>query len=350
MKILITSSLFHPEIAEPAPYVKKIAELLKKNNEIKILSYSNNPENKERNLIFIKKSDYLIFRIIKFFLKTLKNSKNVDIIYTQTGIASALPSIIAGKIKKIPVIIRFFEDEAYKREKREEEISLEKFYELKKYKIKTKAWLILQKFILKNSKAIITPSKYFKKIIAKKYKIDENKIIVNYDFLNKKYNFPFKIEKKYRLIYVQADNKAKKNIEKIAYYLNNNNYKIIINTEKNKNRKNFKNIKYVNNISKAEDYYYKSKADIFISLTNDKNTINEIIEAASLKTFVIALKNSQNEEIFNKIKFGLLIEKAEQLKNISLEKKELSLKEAEKIFSNKNHIKILTKIFYTLTK
>jgi hypothetical protein len=332
MKILITSSLFHPEIAEPAPYVKKISELLKKNNEIKIISYSNILNNREENLFFVKKSDFLVLRLLKFLRVILKNSKNIDVIYTQTGIASALPSIIAGKIKKIPVILRFFEDEAYEREEK-----------IKNKNLKIKIILFLQKFILRKAEIIITPSKYFKEKVIKRYKIKENKITVNYNFLSKKIKLPFKIIKDPKLIYINADNSFKKETEKIINYFNKN-YKIIIKGIKSRDTKN-KNIKYANNTSKAEDYYYKSKAKFYIHFKNDKNTINEIMEAVSLNTFTIAFKTDQNEELFNKIKFGLLIKKVKELKNLNFLKNELDIKEINELFSDKNHIKNLIKIF-----
>jgi hypothetical protein len=332
MKILITSSLFHPEIAEPAPYVKKISELLKKNNEIKIISYSNILNNREENLFFVKKSDFLVLRLLKFLRVILKNSKNIDVIYTQTGIASALPSIIAGKIKKIPVILRFFEDEAYEREEK-----------IKNKNIKIKIILFLQKFILRKAEMIITPSSYFKEKIINQYKIKENKIAVNYDFLNKKINLPFEATKDQKLIYINADNSSKKETENIINYFRKN-YKIIIKGVKEKNLKN-KNIKYINNISKAEDYYYKSKAKFYIQLKSNKNTINEIMEAVSLNTFTIAFKTDQNEELFNKIKFGLLIKKVEEFKNLDLEQDKLNIKKIDELFSDKNHTKNLIKTF-----
>jgi hypothetical protein len=190
---------------------------------------------------------------------------------------------------------------------------------------------------------IITPSSYFKEKIINQYKIKENKIAVNYDFLNKKINLPFEATKDQKLIYINADNSSKKETENIINYFRKN-YKIIIKGVKEKNLKN-KNIKYINNISKAEDYYYKSKAKFYIQLKSNKNTINEIMEAVSLNTFTIAFKTDQNEELFNKIKFGLLIKKVEEFKNLDLEQDKLNIKKIDELFSDKNHTKNLIKTF-----
>lgn len=139
MKIIITTPLYPPEIAEPAPYVINLAKILKnKNLDITIITYSLIPEKINGvKIISINKHLPLLIRLFLFTFKLWKNSKNTDFIYTLNGASVELPIIIVSKLTNKSFIINIGDKKATLRTQQN------KFF---KY---------IQYLTLKNSKKII---------------------------------------------------------------------------------------------------------------------------------------------------------------------------------------------------
>ena len=85
MKILVTTGIFPPDVGGPARFIPNICNYLSKNNEVTVLTFSNNTSHSDFDF------DYKLMRIprninkIRRFLKTLKSvlkeGKDVDLIF-----------------------------------------------------------------------------------------------------------------------------------------------------------------------------------------------------------------------------------------------------------------------------
>jgi len=85
LKILVTTGIFPPDVGGPARFIPNICNYLSKNNEVTVLTYSNNTSHSDFGF------DYKLMRIprninkIRRFLKTLKlifkEGKEVDLIF-----------------------------------------------------------------------------------------------------------------------------------------------------------------------------------------------------------------------------------------------------------------------------
>lgn len=184
MKILITTPLYPPEIAEIAVYSKTLAEKLSINHKITLLAYANHPLKAQGfSFIYVLKNKNFFTRIFLFFKALIKNINNQEILFLQSGISASLPAFLIAKIKNKKIVFRYFEDEPEKRA----QIKTNRF---KIIIIKT-----IQKIILKYSDTIICSTKLLKEKLINIYKTQNNKITIIEDPQNKKIILPFRKDK-----------------------------------------------------------------------------------------------------------------------------------------------------------
>ncbi len=105
MKILITTALYPPELGVSAIYIKELAKRLKDKNEVKILLYGHLPEKISGvSFVCVNKNQLLLLRLFKFFLVLWRESKNVDLIYSENGASVELPLALLSFFKKMFIV------------------------------------------------------------------------------------------------------------------------------------------------------------------------------------------------------------------------------------------------------
>jgi glycosyltransferase involved in cell wall biosynthesis len=379
MKIILATSLYPPEIAEPAPYVKKLALLLKDRHEIKVITYANEIEEQENvQVIKIKKQRFLLWRLINFTFVLFKISKKANLIFVQNSISVSLPSILIKKLRRLPLVLRFMEDESWERSQylalNEEE--LESYLKKPKNNFKINLIKFLQTYVLKKADTIITPSLEIKNIISKAYKINPQKIILNYNpasfpqilnFENKKENFRIIVKSpllKYSNIagILKAIAKTKEEYKNIKLIIigkgeEKNNLKILVEKFNLK-----KQVKFLGTVSRAESEYLIKNSSALIINSNEAHDPDLILKSFTLMSPIIASNINLHKEIIKNNYNGILIKKnsSEELskaikeifKNPELAKN-ISL-QAQVDFKNRyswnNHLQILFEIFKNYEK
>jgi len=215
MKIIIATPLYPPETAEPASYIKELAKHLSNKHEITIVAYANTSEKiKNTKLITINKRRPLFIRLIKYFIEIFKASRNADIIYIQNSLAVGFPAIIACFLRKMPIVIRFTEDEAWKRAvyMRLTKKKLNEFLDKPDIgNLKIRLIMYAQGFILRQAQTVIVPSEYLRDTLIKTYHLQNKKIIVNCNPAKKEVILPFPVVKIPRQIIAITDKKNKIN-------------------------------------------------------------------------------------------------------------------------------------------
>ncbi len=199
MKIILLTHLYRPEIAEPAPYVEKISQALAAKHQLTVIAYAKRqikPNNNGR-LIIIEKSRPLFWRLLKYTLAAVRASASADLIYAQNGIAATLPAIMAKYLRPRPLLIRFYQDEAWQRAKLagQKAPTWEEFLSQPRPGLKIKLIFWWQKFALSQARAIIAPSQYTADILTKFYQVPTAKIIANHNPAPALTALPFKAKK-----------------------------------------------------------------------------------------------------------------------------------------------------------
>lgn len=157
LKILVTTGIYPPDIGGPATYSKLLKdELPKYGAEAEILSYG-----------AVKHLPKGISHLVYFF-KVLKLSQKADFIYAQDTVSVGLPSALVAKLTGKKFVLRVPGDYAW-------EQSVQRFgvkesvdeFQNKKYSFRVEFLRTLQKLTANLADLVITPSAYFKSLVAK---------------------------------------------------------------------------------------------------------------------------------------------------------------------------------------
>ncbi|MEK7565503.1 MAG: glycosyltransferase [Patescibacteria group bacterium] len=163
MKTVVVTSIFPPETRGPAIYCYELAKRLKNTS---VITFTFNPIPIENTkIISIPQSGGPAIRQTRLFLSILRS--NPDLIYAQGADVVGLASVIAGKILRKPVVIKFVGD-----------LSVEMERDFGK---KVKYLSFVTKLALSLASKIIFPAQHLRQAIIAKYKINPSKTVVIYN-------------------------------------------------------------------------------------------------------------------------------------------------------------------------
>lgn len=315
MKIIITSPLFEPDIAEPASYVGHLISNLKDKYNLTVLTYSNYlPKMDDCEIICVKKNQPTPIRLIKYFFKLLQASKNADIIYAQNGSSSSLSSALVAALRKKPLIFRFIEDEAWERAKRLmlTDKPLEEFLRMNLRNFKIKSIKKLQAFVLKKSRIIIAPSNAYKNLISKYYKINDKKIEVVYNPYPKTIKLPFEARRKPNQILASGEHLTKKDLKNIFNAIRElkikaSNLKITGNINEEEFVQ-FDFVEFLGAPTRDEKFYLLKTSALHLTNTSTDKKPDALFDSILTCTPVINANKKNQEELRKKIKTILLHE------------------------------------------
>lgn len=186
MKILITSSIFPPEIGGPATYAKEFSERAAKlGHDVKVVTLYDKPPNaaKDVAIVPVKRKGGKLKRHGSLFSQILKSARGMDVIYAQNPAAIGLPSAMAAKVLRKPLAVKFVGDSAWEKAFREGKTT--KFLEdFLAEPDANKSILKIERFVFSRAKRIITPSNFLKNILVKYHDVPEEKVSVIHNAVN----------------------------------------------------------------------------------------------------------------------------------------------------------------------
>lgn len=368
MRILIATPTYPPERGYHATYIKELCPIMGKEHQLTVIAYvvvaysDIETPSSEVKVLPIDKRRPLAIRLIKFFLKTLEESRDNDLIYVQNTLAAGLPVALASFITGKPFVLKFVGDEA------QERIAQGK---LKKNNPKIFLISLIQNFVLKRASKIIAISECQKQNITKTHKIKPEKIITNYNPPEKQEILPFIIQNKKHQISIIGKltnlNEIDTSIKAIAILKNRfPNIKLMIvgNSLETENLKKLslsldlsKNVEFLGKISRAEIWKIRKESDINIFNYTDKILPQLILNNFLAQTSTVAIDTPGVREIIEHEKTGLLVKlnddkslanAVEKLFNDKTLKQKIIQNGTEALktkFSWDVHIKILNDIF-----
>ena len=174
MKIILATPIYLPEIGGPATYTKEICERLGEAHDITVVAYARNGVTYGNSrLVEVSKDTPLPVRLIQYFVSLMREAKGADVIYAQNAVAAGLPAVLAGMMRRVPVVIKFVGDEAWERatQHRATEKRIEDFLKHPDGTLRTKLMMKLQGWVLRRATCVTTPSAYLRDLIVKTYAI-----------------------------------------------------------------------------------------------------------------------------------------------------------------------------------
>ena len=327
MKIVLATPIYPPEIGGPSTYTKELCERLGTTHDITVVAYTHHgvvfPNT---TLVEVEKYAPLPLRLVRFFLATLRASKGADVIYAQNAVAAGLPSVLAGMIRQIPVVIKFVGDEAWERatQQRITTKRLEEFLEYPDGNMRTKLMLALQGFVLRRAARVTTPSVYLGDAITRAYHLDPARVISNYNASEEDaHETPvFPIEKKPRQIAATARLTVWKGIDGIirALALVQKKYPdaSLVIAGDGPERETLgalvtelglqKSVTFLNNISRAETWQLREESDVYVLNSTYEGLPHTILTSFAARIPVVATNISGTNEAVVHEENGLLVE------------------------------------------
>jgi len=178
LRILVVTSISPPDIGGPATYVWEFAKLAKAmGHTIKIITLTKDSEKPEGIEVIPVGMRAHPFKELSLLVKILKHSRGMDVIYAQNPTAIGMPCVVAGKMLRKPVVIKYVGDTAW--EKAFREFKTKKLLEdfLAKPDA-NKNILAIEKRALAGASMVITPSQFLKKILTHYLGVKDSKVTV----------------------------------------------------------------------------------------------------------------------------------------------------------------------------
>lgn len=356
MKIIVATPLYPPEGEKIAVYAQRLAKHLAVNHQVTVLTYGYKiaPVN-NLSVIVIDKTKPLLLRLFNYFKSLFFLAKNHDLIYLQNAGAIGLPAILVKYLTGRPVVINFFEDEAFKRAFNQglTDQPLEVFLSHPPLNSKIRRLIKIQGWVLRRASLVVVSSKYLADLISEHYRIPLDKIVVNYVVEDRDEKLSLPMDKNNHLVIASGSLLDWTGLDQIIEALaivkeKINNIQLII-IGQGKLKKGLQvlteklgltdNIKFFGRVSKAENWYLLNTASVYVHnfFTWDQN--NQITQSFLAKTPVLAQDNQLHREILSKNVSGLLFaanqkeELARQLEKILTDDE---LREKLIVFASKN--------------
>lgn len=194
MKIILATPVYPPEIGGPATYTKELALRLRGEHDIVIVAYASTSELIDGVTLYIaSKRRPLLIRFLKYLTTLFKASQGADVIYVQNAMASGLPAVLVGMLRRIPVVLKFVGDEAWERASQERRTKkrFEEFLANPDGGWRTWVRMKIQGFVLQHADIVTTPSMYLRNAIVRTYGIKDARAVVNYNAAEKDSEAPF---------------------------------------------------------------------------------------------------------------------------------------------------------------
>jgi glycosyltransferase involved in cell wall biosynthesis len=188
VKILITTPIFPPEIGGPATYTVAVSKRLKeRGHQIRVVAFTSSaPEAKDLEVIPVRLNYRLlgsILRQAKLFFTILRAVNGMELVYAQGPVVVGLCSLIAGRLRRKPVVVKFVGDIAWENAVNRGGTSklLEEFLREPEGGLYIRLVMCIQRFVLRHADKVITPSHYLKDVLVKYHQVPASKIEVVYN-------------------------------------------------------------------------------------------------------------------------------------------------------------------------
>ncbi|OGY93814.1 MAG: hypothetical protein A2406_00435 [Candidatus Komeilibacteria bacterium RIFOXYC1_FULL_37_11] len=323
MKIIVATPLYPPEGERIAVYSRQLAKNLGAKHQVTVLTYGYKIEPiNNLQVVVIDKTKPLPIRLFNYAKSLLALAKSHDLIYVQNAGAIGLPAILVKYLSRKPVIINFFEDEAFKRAFHQSltDQPLEVFLKHPPANAKIKRIIKVQGWVLRHASLITVSSEYLAKLLSENYKVSPEKIVVNHLAEDREEKLPLPVLKNRHQILASGPLLDSSGLDKIIQAVAKLKEKFadiqLIITGQGQKKKQLmglvqklkldSNVKFLGRVSQAENWYLLKTSSVYVHNFSGWDQNDQITRSLLAKTSVLAQDNVLNQEILSKNSSGLL--------------------------------------------
>ncbi len=277
MKILIATGVYPPELGGPATYSKLLEERLPVISaqtglvfEVSVLPF--------RTVRHLPK----LVRHIAYFWKCFWMARDADVVLALDTVSVGLPAALAAKLLRKKFIVRVPGDYAWEqgRQRFGVQDELDEFQN-KKYGFKVEVLRTVQKFVVHQARAVVTPSEYMKHLVGGW--TDAEKVHRIYSSITLPPPFELPKDRPEGFLVVSAGRRVPwKNFEGIErVVLREENWHLYI----------------AEDLPRAQALGWIKTADVFVLNSTYEGLSHLLIEALSLGTPVVATNVGGNPEV-----------------------------------------------------
>jgi glycosyltransferase involved in cell wall biosynthesis len=178
-KIIFACEIYPPDIGGPATYARELREqLLLHGYTVTSFTFGDKEEIKNEETIVIDRKKNVFGRSLNYFYTLLRLSKTGGVIYAMGPVASGLPAVAVGWLRKCRVIIRVPGDRAW--ETHCQRVRQPESFEEFQHKTH-KGWVgiltRIERLVVKRADHIVVPSNFLKNVVIS-WGADENHVTV----------------------------------------------------------------------------------------------------------------------------------------------------------------------------
>lgn len=192
MRVLLVAPLFPPETGGPATYSFEVKEKLGSlGHQVRVITAA--PAAGSAPDVYVIPKPKLGINYLTFFWHHLlmifhifRAAKDYDLIYTQGTVHYALDSLVAAKLLRKPIALRFVGDASWEAasSRRLTNKYLEDFLKSPEGGIRIKYLISLQRFVFNSVDKIIVPSEFLRGVLLNYYHVQPDKVKVVYNSIN----------------------------------------------------------------------------------------------------------------------------------------------------------------------
>lgn len=319
MKLLILTPIFPPEPGGPAKYTSEIMSRLS-DWDIEVITFTNDIAIKhQRNVTFISTHHSSIVRQFSFFIQGLFKGKGADTILILEPLVVGLCGLLVSTILRKKLICKYVGDPSWEHAR----FNFPKTKDLKSYlldKSRRTDWrYLLTKLVLFNSRSIIVPSMYMKKLLIDCYGIGPSKLKVIYNSVDIRSGKQIKFSRS--LVYCGRLVNWK-NLDLIldALRIVKQKYKDFTFTvvgsgpeekklkDMTKNLELLSNVNFIPNVAPEEALSFMKKSQAVILFSDYEGLSHMLLEGMSVGCLTIASDIDGNNEVIKNEHNGYLVE------------------------------------------
>ncbi len=324
MRLLIATPLYPPDLEALAIYTKELATRLAQDHTVRLVTYGTIPETiRNVEITAVSKQLPIAVRLVKYTLELWKQSADLDFLYVADGASVGLPALLIGKLRSIPVIRFFLDDEARVRAERDLYVGIpeETFAALRELDLKTRSIRRLQNWIIGRAAKTLVPSSYLKAILTNAYRLPAHKLIVSAFPVEKAHMLSFSEERRSKQIFVQTPLNFFSGVEDALQAIDRLRAQhpdiqlIIADTgaelpqlkERVKELGLEAHVQFIGRISRAEFWFLLQTSTIYLQPRTSANTAEDIYQAYSAQIPVVASAIDCHAEALQSGKSGILV-------------------------------------------